>query len=86
MSCNRRFDSEEALQQHLLDSPIHQHDTETPLDVFSRSFLKLDYDPSLPLATSFSAPVPVPVREHFLDVVRKWYSTARIGYCQVDNM
>jgi hypothetical protein len=73
MSCNRRFDSEEALQQHLRDSPIHQHDTETPLDVFSRSFLTLDYDPSLPLATSFSAPVPVPVpvREHFLDVVGK---------------
>lgn len=86
MTCNRRFDSEEALQQHLRDSPIHQHDTETPFDVFFGSCLRLDYDPSLPRATSFSARrdgrcykfrVPVPVREHFLDVVGKWYSTVR---------
>lgn len=40
--------SETALQQHLGDSPTHQQDTETPLDVFFRSFPVFDYNPSLP--------------------------------------
>jgi len=52
--CDRSFDSEEALQQHLRDSRIHQRDTETPLDVFFRSFPTFDYDPSLLLATSYA--------------------------------
>jgi uncharacterized protein YlaI len=52
--CDRSFDSEEALQQHLRDSRIHQQDTETPLDVFFRSFPTFDYDPSLPPATSYA--------------------------------
>jgi len=56
--CDRSFDSEEALQQHLRDSRIHQQDTETPtetpLDVFFRSFPTFEYDPSLPPATSYA--------------------------------
>jgi uncharacterized protein YlaI len=52
--CDRAFDSEEALQQHLRDPHIHQQDTETPLDVFFRSFPAFNYDPSLPLATSYA--------------------------------
>lgn len=52
--CDRAFDSEEALQQHLRDSRIHQQDTETPLDVFFRSFPSFNYDPSLPPATSYA--------------------------------
>jgi uncharacterized protein YlaI len=52
--CDRAFDSEEALRQHLRDSRIHQQDTETPLDVFFRSFPTFDYDPSLPPATSYT--------------------------------
>ncbi|KAH8647544.1 hypothetical protein BGZ60DRAFT_474435 [Tricladium varicosporioides] len=60
--CDRSFDSGEALQQHLRDSPAHQQlrdsrtyqqDTETPLDAFFRSFQTFDYDPSLSLATSY---------------------------------
>ena len=50
--CDRSFGTEEALQQHLRDSPNHQQDTETPLDVFSRSFPAFDYEPSLLPATS----------------------------------
>lgn len=46
------FGSEEALQQHLRDSPTHQHNPETPLDIFFRSFPTFDYDRSLPPATS----------------------------------
>jgi hypothetical protein len=42
----------EVLEQHLGDFRIHQQDTETPLDIFSRSFPTFDYDPSLPPATS----------------------------------
>ncbi len=52
--CDRAFDSEEALQQHLKDPLIHQQDTETPLDVFFRSFPAFNYDPSLPPATSYA--------------------------------
>jgi uncharacterized protein YlaI len=52
--CDRAFDSEEALQQHLRDPRIHQQDTETPLDVFFRSFPAFNYDPSLPPATSYA--------------------------------
>ncbi|KAF4632783.1 hypothetical protein G7Y89_g5351 [Cudoniella acicularis] len=50
--CNRRFDSEEALQQHLRDPRIQ--DTETPLDIFFRSFPAFNYDPSLSPATSYT--------------------------------
>ncbi|KAH8758844.1 hypothetical protein BGZ57DRAFT_944370 [Hyaloscypha finlandica] len=57
--CDRAFDSEEALQQHLRNPRIHQQDTETPLDVFFRSFPTFDYDPSLPPATSYAN-----LREH----------------------
>ncbi|KAG9227929.1 hypothetical protein BJ875DRAFT_35716 [Amylocarpus encephaloides] len=53
-TCNRSFGNEEALEQHLRDSRIHQQDTETPLDVFFRSFPTFDYDPSLPPATSYA--------------------------------
>jgi uncharacterized protein YlaI len=53
-TCDRSFGNEEALEQHLRDSRIHQQDTETPLDVFFRSFLTFDYDPSLPPATSYA--------------------------------
>jgi uncharacterized protein YlaI len=53
-TCDRSFSNEEALHQHLRDSRIHQMDTETPLDVFFRSFLAFDYDPSLPPATSYA--------------------------------
>ncbi|KAF3064187.1 Zinc finger and BTB domain-containing protein 24 [Daldinia childiae] len=53
-TCNRSFGSKEALDQHLRDSSIHQKDTETPLDVFFRSFPEFDYDPSLPPATSYA--------------------------------
>ncbi|KAG9233108.1 hypothetical protein BJ875DRAFT_535554 [Amylocarpus encephaloides] len=57
-TCDRSFSNEEALEQHLRDSRIHQQDTETPietpLDVFFRSFPTFDYDPSLPLATSYA--------------------------------
>jgi hypothetical protein len=53
-TCDRSFGSEEALQQHLRDSRIHQQDTETPLDIFFRSFPTFDYDPSLPPATSYA--------------------------------
>ncbi|PMD67452.1 uncharacterized protein K444DRAFT_639408 [Hyaloscypha bicolor E] len=53
--CDRSFGNEEALEQHLRDSRIHQKDTETPLDVFFRSFPTFDYDPSLPLATSVAS-------------------------------
>jgi hypothetical protein len=53
-TCNRSFGNEEALEQHLRDSRIHQQDTETPLDVFFRSFPTFDYDPSLPPATSYT--------------------------------
>ncbi|KAH8663688.1 hypothetical protein BGZ60DRAFT_379420 [Tricladium varicosporioides] len=52
--CDRSFGNEEALQQHLRDSRTHQQDTETPLDVFFRSFPTFDYDPSLPPATSYA--------------------------------
>ncbi|KAF2188514.1 hypothetical protein K469DRAFT_565357 [Zopfia rhizophila CBS 207.26] len=58
-TCDRSFGSEEALGQHLRDSRIHQQDTETPLDVFFRSFPTFDYDPSLPPATSYAN-----LREH----------------------
>ena len=53
-TCDRSFGNEEALEQHLRDSRIHQQDTETPLDVFFRSFPTFDYDPSLPPATSYA--------------------------------
>lgn len=53
-TCGRHYGSEAALEQHLRDSPIHQQNTETPLDVFFRTFLTFDYDPSLPPATSYS--------------------------------
>ncbi|TVY12902.1 hypothetical protein LARI1_G009146, partial [Lachnellula arida] len=57
-TCDRHYGSETALQQHLRDSRIHQQDTEspteTPLDVFFRSFPAFDYDPSLPPATSYT--------------------------------
>lgn len=52
--CYRSFRSEDALRQHRRNSPNHQQDSETPLDVFFRSFLTFDYDPSLPPATSFA--------------------------------
>jgi hypothetical protein len=52
-ACDRSFGSNEALQQHLRDSRTHQQFTETPLDVFFRSFQSFDYDPSLPPATSY---------------------------------
>jgi hypothetical protein len=52
--CDRAFDSEKALQQHLRDSRIYQQDTEAPLDVFFRSFPAFNYDPSLPPATSYA--------------------------------
>jgi hypothetical protein len=51
-TCDRSFGSGEVLEQHLWDSRIHQQDTETPLDIFSRSFPTFDYGPSLPPATS----------------------------------
>ncbi|RDW74148.1 hypothetical protein BP5796_07590 [Coleophoma crateriformis] len=57
--CDRTFSSAEALQQHLRDSRIHQQDTETPLNMFFRSFPTFDYDPSLPPATSYAS-----LREH----------------------
>lgn len=53
-TCNRSFGNDEALEQHLRDSRIHQQDTETPLDVFFRSFPTFNYDPSLPPATSYA--------------------------------
>jgi uncharacterized protein YlaI len=57
-TCDRSFSNEEALEQHLRDSCIHQQDTEspieTPLNVFFRSFLAFDYNPSLPPATSYA--------------------------------
>jgi uncharacterized protein YlaI len=53
-TCDRSFGTEEALEQHLRDSRIHQQDTETPLDVFFRSFPTFEYDPSLPPATSYA--------------------------------
>ncbi|CZT11984.1 uncharacterized protein RAG0_15983 [Rhynchosporium agropyri] len=53
-TCDRSFSNEEALHQHLRDSRIHQMDTESPLDVFFRSFPAFDYDPSLPPATSYA--------------------------------
>ena len=52
--CDRAFDSEDALRQHLRNSRIHQQDTETPLDVFFRSFPAFNYNPSLPPATSYA--------------------------------
>ncbi len=52
--CDQSFNSEEVLQQHLQDSRIHQQDTKTPLDVFFRSFLTFDYDPSLLPATFYA--------------------------------
>jgi hypothetical protein len=58
-NCDRSFNNEEALRQHLRDSRIHQQDTESPLDVFFRSFPTFDYDPSLPPATSYAN-----LREH----------------------
>ncbi|OBT84683.1 hypothetical protein VE02_07850 [Pseudogymnoascus sp. 03VT05] len=53
-TCDRHYGSETALQQHLRDSPTHQQDTETPLDVFFRSFPVFDNDPSLSPATSYA--------------------------------
>jgi hypothetical protein len=53
-TCDRSFGNKEALEQHLRDSRIYQQDTETPLDVFFRSFPTFDYDPSLPPATSYA--------------------------------
>jgi hypothetical protein len=53
-TCNRSFGNEEALEQHLRDSRIHQQDTETPLDVFFRSFPTFGYDPSLLPAISYA--------------------------------
>ncbi|KAB8297279.1 hypothetical protein EYC80_002638 [Monilinia laxa] len=53
-SCNRSFGSEEALQQHIRDSPNHPKNTETPLDIFFRSFPTFNYDASLPPATSYA--------------------------------
>jgi hypothetical protein len=50
-TCNRSFGNEEALEQHLRDSPIYQQDTETPSDLFFSSFSTFDYDLSLPPAT-----------------------------------
>jgi len=41
------FDSDETLQQH-------QRDTETPLDIFFRSFPTFEYDPTLSPATSYA--------------------------------
>jgi hypothetical protein len=55
----RGFGSEEALEQHLRNSRIHQRDPETPLDVFFRSFPTFDYDPSLSPAKSYAN-----LREH----------------------
>lgn len=52
--CDRSFGNEEALEQHLRDSRIHQQDTETPLDILFRSFPKFNYDPSLPPTTSYA--------------------------------
>jgi hypothetical protein len=40
--------------EYLRDSRIHQQDTETLLEVFSRSFPVFNYDPSLPSATSYA--------------------------------
>jgi hypothetical protein len=53
-TCDRSFSSEEALEQHLRDSRIHQQDPETPLDFFFRSFPTFDYDLSLPPVTSYA--------------------------------
>jgi hypothetical protein len=52
LPCNRPFVDDEALQQHLRDSPAH---TETPLDTFFRSFPTFIYDPSQPPATSYAS-------------------------------
>ncbi|KFZ03503.1 hypothetical protein V502_10890, partial [Pseudogymnoascus sp. VKM F-4520 (FW-2644)] len=52
--CNRHYGSETALENHLRDSPIHQQNTDTPLDVFFRTFPMFDYNPSLPPATSYT--------------------------------
>jgi uncharacterized protein YlaI len=56
-TCDRSFSNKEALEQHLRASRIHQQDTEspteTPLDVFFRSFPTFNYDPSLSPATSY---------------------------------
>ena len=54
-TCNRSFGNEEALDQHLRDSRIYQQDTETPLNVFSRSFLAFDFNPSLLPATPYAS-------------------------------
>jgi hypothetical protein len=54
-TCNRSFGNQDALEQHLRYSRIHQQNTETPLDVFFRSFPAFDYDPSLPPATSYAS-------------------------------
>ncbi|KAF2439127.1 hypothetical protein P171DRAFT_370781 [Karstenula rhodostoma CBS 690.94] len=52
LPCNRPFVNDEALQQHLRDSPAH---IETPLDTFFRSFPTFTYDPSQPPATSYAS-------------------------------
>lgn len=49
----RSFKNDEALQQHVRDSPSHQEKAETPLDVFFRSFLTFVYDPTLSPSTSY---------------------------------
>jgi len=52
--CNRNFDSNGGLLQHLRDSLIRQQDPGTPFDVFFRSFPTFVYDPSLPTATAYA--------------------------------
>lgn len=52
--CDRSYNSQDALEQHKRDSPLHRQDTETPLDVFFRSYPTFNHIPSLPPATSFA--------------------------------
>ncbi|KAK7403331.1 hypothetical protein QQX98_010920 [Neonectria punicea] len=53
-TCRRSFNGQGALDQHLRDSDIHQEKSETPLDVFFRSFPTFRYDPGLPPANSYA--------------------------------
>ena len=52
--CDRAFGSEEALERHQREARIHQQASESPLDVFFRSFPTFKYDRALPPATSYA--------------------------------
>lgn len=52
--CDRSFGSEEALDQHVQDSPAHFQLPNTPLNIFFQSFDGFKFDPHLAPSESYS--------------------------------